>query len=174
MVDINLLPTDIAPKSPVNRAANLIKRIAIYGAVALIVFLLGIGGYIVYLQSQIRSSVSNQAELENSIRLLEQAEQSLVLLKDRIRRANTVLAKDTATPALENFEELTLVTSQGVGLTDAEINTEVSEVSYIISSSSQLVQLMAGVFSIEAYERIELTSFGFSPTSGYLVGLEMR
>lgn len=174
MADINLLPTDIAPKGPVNKISNLLKRISIYGAVALVLFLLGVGGYIFFLQSQTRTSLANQQELEQSIRSLEQTEQRVVLLKDRIKRAGSVFSVDTATPALDDFEELTFVVPAGARLTEAEITTENSEVSYLVTSSSDLAQLMAGVFSVEDYEKIELTSFGFSPTAGYLVGLVME
>lgn len=174
MADINLLPTDIAPKSPVNKAANLLKKIAIYGAVALVLFLLAVGGYILFVQSQIRTSIANQNQLEDSIRSLEQTEQSVVLLKDRIKRANTVLSEETATPALDSFEELTFTIPQTARLTEVEINTESTEVSYIVASSGDLTQLMAGLFSVEGYETVELTSFGFSPSAGYLVGLVMK
>lgn len=174
MADINLLPKDIAPKGPVNKVANTLKKIAIYASVALVVFLAGAGGYIFYIQSQIRNTLSSQERLEESIKSLEQTEQRVVLLKDRIKRANSVLAEDTATPALDSFEELSLVSPQSATLAEAEITTETTEVSYVVTTSSDLAQLMAALYSVEGYEKIELTSFGFSPSSGYLVGLVLK
>lgn len=174
MVDINLLPTDISPKSPTKRLAETVKRIAIYASILLIVLLAGVGGYILYLSSQISNSVERQGELQASIESLEQTEQRLVILKDRLQKAGSVLSENTATPALDSFEQLSLNLPPAARLTEATIDREKSEVSYLVGSSSEITQLMAGVFSIDAYDEIRLTSFGFSPTSGYLVGLEME
>lgn len=171
---INLLPTDIAPKSPINKTANVLKRVAIFGVVILILFLAGIGGYIFFLQRQIVASENNQVQLEDSIKSLQQIEQSLVLLKDRIKRANTILADETVTPALDSFAELTVTIPPSVRLTEAEITTEGTELGFLAPSSSLLAQLMANLYSIDEYEKITLKSFGFSPTSGYLVSLELE
>jgi Tfp pilus assembly protein PilN len=174
MADINLLPTDIAPKGPTGKLANALKRVAIYGSLALVLFLMGVGAYVLFIQTQIRTSKNQQQQLEASIKSLEQTEQRVVLLKDRIKKAGTILSEETSTPAIDSFESFTLTIPQTARLAEAKVTTERTEVSYVVSSSSDLTQLMAGVFSLEEYKKINLTSFGFSPTAGYLVSLEME
>lgn len=171
MAEINLLPTDLAAKSPIKKTADVLKKVAIGGFVLLFLFLIGSGAYLYFLNLQVRNSVANQEELKQSIESLEQTEQQLVIVRDRLDKAETVLGKESAAEELEDFEELAGLIPPTVAVTEADMVSGRSEVSLIAVSSSGLVQLMANLISLELYERIELTSFGFTPGSGYLVSL---
>ena len=171
---INLLPTDLAPSSPVHKMADVMKRVGIGATVAFILFLLASGVYLIIISTQLRSSNTAQEQLISSIQSLEQTEQRVVLVKDRLQKAKTILGEKTAKTSLGDFETFQQGLPDAVVLTEVEISPDRSEATLLTSSSASLVQVMGTLFALDLYDKVQLKSFGFTPISGYLVTLEFN
>jgi hypothetical protein len=171
MPAINLLPTDLSPKSSVARASQIIKNIGIVSLVVVVISAIGLIGFFVFISFQLRSSNTRQEQLKANIKSLEQTEQRLVLTKDRIKNANKVLAKETAAGALEDLTSLFSNLPEGVQIREAQISAEKTEMSLIATSSFGLGQSLASILATDYYKSIKLSSFAFNANVGYVLTL---
>lgn len=166
---INLLPTELTPKSSISNISVQLRKVSIYGLVVFIVVLLTGGGYLFFLSGQLRESTVNQEQLKANISSFETTEQSVVLLKDRIKKANLVLAQDNTYSSLPDFRDLYFSLPLGTTMTDAKLAPSKTEVTLLISSSTSLVEVVRNLATLTSYKKIEIASFSFTPTAGYLV-----
>jgi len=169
--EINLLPPDLGPNASVLRLLNLAKKAAV--AIGLMFFIFGtlFVGYIVFLRIQIQASVKRAEGLKNSITALESTEQSLYLLKERIGKIKSLLAKEAQEDPLASSSSV-LINHPGVTL--AQLTTSPGKIN--ISAGSQktgdLNSFFEKLIPDDNYKNIKLTSFSFSPETGYSFGLE--
>lgn len=170
---INLLSGDLVAKEPVQKLASTLKTVAYIGYAVLIVALLSIGAYFFLLRSQINASETNQNNLKTSIQSFQDSEQSLVLVKDRLKKADVVFGEQTSTKAISNFEQMVTGVPADARMTEGEITADKTSATFLVTSSSSLVQLVANLISKGLYKNIQLKSFGYTPTSGYLIGFQM-
>lgn len=171
---INLLSGDLVAKKPISKLANSLKNVAYIGYVVLILALIASGAYFFLLRSEINASKAAQDNLKTSIQSLQQTEQSLILVKDRISKAKAIFDAQKSADAISNFEELVTGLPADARMTEGDISSEVTTASFRVSSSTSLVQLMSGIISKNLYKNIQLKSFGYTPNAGYLVGFEMK
>jgi len=170
---INLLPTDLSKKSPLGKLQRNIKQITTVATSIFIVILIFVGVYLLILSSQITRSKSNQESLKASLAALEQTEQGIILVKDRLKNISSVLALSTANKGVENLNILNSAIPNGAILSEADILTEKTEVTYQVQLSSDLVGLIETISSTDFYKKILLKSFSYNPKTGYLVSLEL-
>lgn len=170
---INLLSGDLVAKQPIAKFASTLKTIAYIGYFVLIVALLASGAYFFLLRSEINASKAKQDTLKSSIQTLKSTEQSLILVKDRIKKADIIFGQQKSGQAISSFEQMIAVLPADSTMTEGEITPDKTSASFLVRSSSSLVQLMSGIISKGLYKNIQLKSFGYTPSNGYLVGLEM-
>lgn len=170
---INLLPTDLSPKSSIAKASQIIKNASIVGLVLVVISAVGIIAFLIINSFQIRNSNTAQDQLKAEIKSLEQTEQRLVLTKDRLKYAEEVLGKETAISAIEDLSLLvSRLPSDEVNLKESQISATKTEMSFIIKSSSALTKVLASLITTNYYEKIKLTAFAFNISSGYTVSVE--
>lgn len=170
---INLLPTDLSSKSSIAKTSQVIKNASIVGLVLVIVSAVGIIVFLTITSFQIRNSKTQQDQLKAGIKTLEQAEQRLVLTKDRLKYANEVLGKETAVGAIEDLSLLFSRLPEEVNIRETQISANKTELSLVIRSSSVLTQVFASLMVTNYYENIKLTSFAFNINSGYAVSVSL-
>lgn len=165
---INLLPTEISPKGPVVRISNLLKNLAtIFFAIFLIVGF-GMGAYFILNVVTLRSVNTRSEALKTSIMTLEETEQGLVLVKDRLTKARTVLAEESAGEEVGALKAVGSALPTDVILSEAIASKDLLEVTFVATSSQGLSQIMAQIISQENFAKVELVSFSFNPNSGYI------
>lgn len=170
---INLLPSELVEKKGSYKLAESLKNVAIAGFAIFFAFLLGTTAYILILSAQVKSSDTRQVQLKQTISFLQESEQKMVLIKDRIGKAKTILAESTISTSIDNFGIINSTLPASAILTEAKINEKRTENFYMVSSSRGLVQLMSNLLASNLYSKITLKSFSFTPSSGYLVNLEL-
>jgi Tfp pilus assembly protein PilN len=173
MPAINLLPTDLSPKSSIARVSKIIKNASIVGLVLVIVSAVGIIAFLTVTSFQIRNSNTQQDQLKAGIKSLEQTEQRLVLTKDRLKYAEEVLGKETAVGAIEDLSLLFSSLPEEVNIREAQISATKTELSLVARNSSALTQVLASLVATNYYENIKLTSFAFNINSGYIVSVSL-
>lgn len=171
MSAINLLPSDLLPSAPLIRTANFLKSIVTVSFVIFILILVGSVSFFTINSLSLRSSTLKQEETKNSIKSLEETEQGLVLVKDRLAKIKEVYAMESSSDEIDRLSTIYPQVSEGVILSEAVAAKDKLETTYIVSDSSLLTRLMAGIVTEGSFKRIDLYSFGFNPNVGYIISL---
>lgn len=174
MAAINLLPTDISPKGPVVKISSLIKNLAVISFTLFLLTAFGMLAVFVLNSVQIRSLNQTSEELKTSIKSLETTEQGLVLVKDRLSKANLVLAVESGGDEAAGLGTITAGLPASVALTEAVISKDVLETTFVATDSQGLTTLMAQIISQEAFAKVDLVSFSFNPNAGYIPSFSMK
>ncbi len=173
MTAINLLPKDLIPKEGVLKTSRLLRRVGFIGYVSLIIATIVFVAGFFYISRQVDSSVKNQQRLKQEISALKNTEVRLVLVKDRIKKAEQVLKLPSAMEEIENFDELINSFPEGIEIEDAVLSSNDSAITLIAESSSVLTRFFAELLSSGVYSHIALESFDFNQIGGYKVVLKL-
>ncbi len=173
MTAINLLPKDLTPKEGVLKTSRLLRRIGIIGYVSLIVATVAFVGGFLFVSRQLDDSKENQGRLKQGIAALKNTEIRLVLIKDRIKKAEQVLKTPSAESELEDFSSFLNSFPAGVIIEDAVLSSNYSEVTVIAGSSSALVTFFAELIASGIYSNISMEDFEFNQLIGYKVVLKL-
>jgi len=172
MADINLLPTEITPKGFTVRLAQILRNVATVGLAVLLISGVGMGAFFILTSVEIRSSTARQDQLKTTVKSLESTEQSLILLKDRVGKVKQVLGADTVSPSVQKAGAI--ITSFPPDVAPKEIQIgDITKITVTVSDTSELVKFMSALMAANKFKRVDLKGFSFSPTSGYLVSIEM-
>lgn len=167
MADINLLPEDVKPKPYLLKLSKTLNKFVVGGFILFsFLVVVSLGSFLI-LRNRTQASLDRQEDLKAQVNALEQTEQRLFLLKDRLGKIGTVLSVNDAAEEVESLEQA-LNMSQGVGVfKDAEITKEKAIVTFSTDSSENLTRFLSLLIGSGEFKRIELASFGFSPSEGY-------
>lgn len=171
---INLLPKELTQKGPVVVLARKLKKVAIAALILFLISAVGLIGFFLFLSFQLRASVQRQEELKVSIKSLEQTEQRLILVKDRVEKAGKVLAIESASEEVEGLKGLVLSLPVEVSLAGASLSKEAIGVTIEAVNSASLVQFFASLTVSPNFDQIVLKSLNFNPDSGYTVSLGIK
>lgn len=169
---INLLPTDLTPKGPVVKLANTLKLISYIAFSVLVITGIGLIAFFVINSLSIRSTNSQNEELKTSIESLEETEQGIVLVKDRLNKAKSLLGEKSGREEAQALSNLMPQIGADATLIEAIVDKAEFETTFVTLSSSVLSQLMATVVVQDTYKGIELISFSYNPNAGYVVGFK--
>lgn len=171
MAEINLIPTELAPKGLSVRLAQILRNVATAGFVLVVVAGVGLGSFFLLTSLEIKNSNTRQDQLKTQIKSLESTEQSLVLLKDRISKAKQVMGADTISPVIVKTDAIISVLPPSVQAKEIDI-ADLTKFTVTVSDTSQLTQFMSALMAANKFLHVDLKGFSFSPASGYLVSLE--
>lgn len=173
MASINLLPTQFVLKGKDKVLIEGIKKFAFIGFLILTIVALTLGGYLVYLSVRIRSSIGNEETLKSEVTSLQQTEQGLFLIKDRISKIKTVYAKDSAD------SQITILTGFFQGnpgdyrILEIQVTSQRVNLSLAFPSSSSFGSFYKALVEARLFPNITLKSFSFNPSLGYVAAFEL-
>ncbi len=170
---INLLPAELVPKGALTRIGNTISSLVIAGFVVFFVFGLGVIALIIVNSFQINSLTNRQNQLRENIKSLEETEQRLVLVSDRVGKARIIYEGESAGKSTDNLFKLILSFPGGINLSAVETDPKKTSLSVSSADSTSLAQFMSGLVSGNFFENIRLSSFTFNPATGYLVTFDV-
>jgi len=173
MSTINLLPKDLTPKQGVVKVTELVKKIDIIGFSVLIAALVILIGLYFYINGKIDESKIRQENLKVEISALEETEVRLVLVKDRLQKAESVLSQDTAKDEIINLNSVTKILPEGVEIIQSTITQNTTTLIFNADNSSSLSKLLALLASSGIYRGIKLTSLKYNQLTGYSLSLEL-
>jgi type II secretory pathway pseudopilin PulG len=168
---INLLPKDLLPNAAALKTATLIKNLITLALAVFVIAVIGLVAYFSLNSLSIRNSNQKQDQLKNSIKSLEQTEQSLVLVKDRLTLLGQVNAMESGKEETANLSQIYSLIPAEARMSEAVIDKNKLDTTFIAPDTSTLSRLMASVVSATDYERVELLSFSFNPNVGFLASL---
>lgn len=174
---INLIPAELSVGGGINKISRQLTNTSIAAAVlagfSVIVFL---GIVIFYNQDFKKINFSNNT-MKNQITALKQSEQALVFAKDRLGKIAEVQAQETALGGLIDFNFLYdfIKTSDSLSVLEVSINSDKLEMSIIsttLSATTAFFDFLED--NRENFDRIEISTFSYSPSSGYVVNLVFK
>ena len=173
MAALNLLPKDLTPKQGVVKVAAFIKKIDMIGFSVLIATLVVLIGLYFYINSKVEESKTRQENLKIEISALEQTEVRLVLVKDRLKKANVILSANTAKDEVTNLKSLTSILPEGAEITKSNLTQVNTTLTITVANSSSLSKLLALLVSSGIYREVKLNSLNYNQITGYSLSLEL-
>ena len=172
-MSFNLLPPDLTPREEIIKISNFIKRISVVGySVVLISAAIFVGAFFV-LSNQLKTSISEQENWKVQISSLEETEQRLVLIKDRLEKVSKILKSATAADEIESLSQTQSILPEGVILREAKLSTGNSEMRLLTQNSSSTAQLLAKLLASGIYKKVELKALDFNQTVGFSLELNL-
>ena len=171
MAAINLLPTDFLLNPSVLKLAKLLRSVVTLSLAIFVIAGAGLIAYFLINSMTLNVSLKNQEALKSSIKSLEQTEQGLFLVKDRLGKAQEIFAEPSVKVDIDALGKMLTSLPSDATLTQADFNKSSLETTFSVNNSLTLVKLMAGVVSQTIYSRVELLSFSFNPAAGYIASL---
>lgn len=172
MADINLLPPDLTPNRKVVELANTVKKVSAVGyLVTIMLMAVGAGAFLI-LSQQLQTSRAKQEELKRQIYSLQQTEQRLILVKDRLAKVKGIWGKDSNTEEIETFQELIPLFPEGYEIRSVVFSEEQSQTAFVLPNSRAVVEFFAKIVSSGLYSKIQLQNFSLN--KDYTYGMQMN
>jgi len=173
MAQINLLPTDLAPKASIIKASGTVKKTLSIGFFIFILMAIGIGAFFIFYSKELKTSKAKVAELQSNIKALEKTEQRLLLVKDRLDKAKQVLGSATASDEIDNAYTLISSLQQDVGLVNADFKEEETNITFFAPNTVSMSQTVKTITTLGLYTGIDMKSFNFVPEQGFLLSFKL-
>jgi len=170
---INLLPGDLAPKASVLKLANALKKLSLLGFALFLVGTLGGVAFFIYLTTEVESLRTDQEQSKKTISSLEQTEQRIILVKDRVQKAERIIKTAPTEKRLQALTALVTKFPNNVVFTSVEILPERLDLTLLAPDSSVLKETMSALADSDLFKKVDMISLGLNPKSGYLVSLQL-
>ena len=173
MVEINLLPQDLAARPSVVKTSRVVKQILTVGFIIFILAAVAISAFFIFYSREIGTSREKITELERGIKALEVTEQRLLLVKERLEKAKQVLGMDSSIDEVEALSSLLASLPEGVSISEVRILNEETRMSFGAPNTLVLSSVMKLMRESSSFKYIDMTAFSFSPETGFNVGLKL-
>lgn len=170
MADINLLPQQQTNTKVASRA----KKYGTYASLFLITLSLIYGtiyGFF-YLSGTISSSSTDK--LENDIKALQSTEQKMVLIRDRLSKASSILATASANDESLSFTGINATLPEGIVIQNSKLSPSEFTLSVKADSSQQIGEFIRSLVNSKKYAQIDLISMTFNAKDRYFVEIKIK
>lgn len=174
MQNINLIPQEYKPRAPVLKFAKSLQKIAFTALAVFFVVAVAVVGIMFLLSDRVSNTLSAQEELKKEIKALEQTEQRLVLIKDRLEKSETVLALDNASEEVEILREVIGILNDETEIIETDLDRDRAVIVLSTNKSSNITDMLSSVKGHGNYGSIVFESLRFSDESGYEYVLSLQ
>ena len=173
MASINLLPSQLVLKGRDKVLVEGLKKFVFIGFIILIATSLIIAAYLIYLSLRIRSSVGSEEVLKSEVSSLQQTEQGLFLIKDRITRIKSIYAKESVDGQIAKLTGFIQGASADFRISEIQISAQRVNLSVIFPSSGEFGLFYKSLINANLYPNVTLKALSFNPSLGYIVSFEL-
>jgi Tfp pilus assembly protein PilN len=173
MASINLLLEEIKPKGYVLKLYRALKRAAIASFAVFLILTIFVLGTLITLSKRINTSIAEQERLKGEMRVLEQTEQRLFLVKERLGKIEEVLTTESASEEVEILEDVVNVFPEEVVFNKAKLEKSRADVNVTVNSSSEISRFLQTIVDSGKYKRIELSFLEFDPDTRYTLEVSL-
>lgn len=172
-IGINLLPQGKALKGQDKVLVESISKLTLIGLIIFIAAIMAVGVYFAYSSLRLRSSISAEETLKSEIEALANTEQSFYLVKDRVSKVKTILAKASTNEQVDKLSGFLENSAQESTLTEVQLTSQKVVLSLVFPSSSSFGLFYKSLVDSGIYKIVTLKSLNFSQLAGYLATLEL-
>lgn len=166
MAGINLLPSEKKPKGYAVKASKTLKKIAVLSLIVLFVGLMIYAGSSVFLNIQRRSFISKEDKLKSEIKALQQTEQKLILVEDRLSGIKNILSANNTNDEVQTIGTILSNNPQNVSITGIKLDTQTAVINIAANNSADLTGFFK-LLSESNFTQVNLSGFSFDEEKGY-------
>lgn len=169
-VKLNLLPSDYAVSKPVSNFLKFVKPLNIVLLSLFLVAALVMTGFFVIGSITLKNLVNENKNLKSQIDAQQQAQQQIVLLKDRLEKiikVQTLSSSDKSFAALVPYLDNV---GENSSIAEVDVDTEKIILSVNFKTNSELSNFFKSIDERSPFGGATLESFSYNPVSGYMVG----
>ena len=170
---INLIPSDLVVPAKVKSLINLFNKINLILVVVLFFVLFIFVGIYLYLSTEFNNVNLSVNDLKTEISFLEQNEQKLILIKDRlvkIRKVQTLASINENLLTFKNLES-SLIDLSDFELGEILVNPSKVEVSVKTTNLKSLSYFFDQINIIKNFKNISLVNLSFNTIKGFIASL---
>lgn len=171
-VKLNLLPPELSVSKNLGNLLKTVRIINVIGMAAFLVFTLGIAAIYIFSLISLNSLNASTAALKTQISAQEKTEQQVVLLKDRLDKAATVLQIKGSYPNLIAIEPFLAAFSATATVNQMTIASGSLSISLNTQQTSDVTSFLNSFQTSSAFKSSGLTVFNLNPKTGYLVEID--
>lgn len=172
-VKLNLLPPEYSVSTGLSKTLGITRMLGVISLALFLIFGLGLGAFFVVSTFELNNINQTNGGLKNQILAQASVENQVVLLKDRIKKIKTALSLASTSKNLGNVNDLIGSFGNGVSITELTMDPAKADLSVGFSNNADLSTFIKNVESSTVFKTITITSFGFNPSSGYLVAVDL-
>ncbi len=173
-VNLNLLPENLTSKKGTVSLVKLLRSVTLISLILTIILGLGLVSFFLISSFELKSLEADVKNLEESVKAQQQTEQKIVLLKDRLGKIKSTKGASSLSKPLNDVKPVLDVISSDVLLGELNIDAQRIDTSMTFRDSIALSNFFEKLSTIKNFSQITLTSFGFNPLTGYLVGIRFN
>lgn len=165
--EINLLPVGKKPKPQVLKLSRTLRKYLKLFVVFLVLLVFGLTVSHYFINRQLWIAQDKQAKTKQQIQSLEQTEQRLFLLKDRLSKINEIINGQNANDEIAVLEYVNTLFDDNVIFQEADLSDDKIIITIKTGNSLGLASFIAGLTEKGNFKEVDLSSLEFSPESNY-------
>ncbi len=170
MPEINLLSQELKPSGYAVKASKRLRQLAVLSIIILVITAIGFTVSSVFLSVQTKNIAKNEEKLKNDIKNLEQTEQKLVLIKNRLAGVEKIVNDKSAKEELDILETIIEKDPQNINIYGIKLDSDKAIISVGIENSSYVTTFYSLLLNSN-FRTISLESFTFDPKFGYKIDI---
>ena len=159
---INLLPTEFRPNSSVVNFGQKLNKVALISLVVFLIFGITSLASIFLLRYRVGVSQGVAKDLSTQVSAMEQTEQRLILIKDRLTKIDSIRSSASLYDTVVIFKHIYDNIPEGLEIVSAEINSRQINTNVEFDNSSELARFLAQTVSDGRYNLIKINSLEFN------------
>ena len=172
---INLIPNELAVSPKYVKLAKEINKVSVFGMSIFVFFLVLFLVFYFYYSNLFKKTNAELVRLKTNVSSLEDSEQRLVLVKDRLSKISRVKKLNTTEKDISNakiiLDQLGQIEPQNQ--TSISLDGQQTELVFKSGSASLLAESLRVVSSLGLYNNVFIQSIASIPDSGYSVNINL-
>jgi Tfp pilus assembly protein PilN len=173
MKDINLLPPEYFSSNKIIGFANHLKKYIVIGYVLLVISAAALTGTLYYLSNESKNLGSNKIALQQELKNLEKTEAKIVLLKDRVGKAEQILSSNSTSSSIDTLKTLNEKVPSGITLGKVSLAGKNATIEVGTVDSTSMANFINFLLTSGLYHNVTLRSFGYMENTGYSLSFSM-
>lgn len=170
-VKLNLLPEEFMLTGPLGRIVKFVRPLNVILLAIFLITALGMVGFFIFSSVSLNNLQSGNSSLTSQIQTQSAAQQQVVLLKDRLGKIKTIKTFPGAAKNLTDFDQTLTSLSASSLLTELDVDSQKIGASILFKSNTDLTNFVKSLRSNTAFSRVLMTTFNYSPSFGYQLGI---
>lgn len=169
MANINLLPREKETGKDVSRAQALLKKVSMSMGVIFFLVIGVLGGFYFYSLNNLNTLRAKYDDVSSQVASLQSTEASLVFLKDRLQKAQSILASRTNEGYLTKQMALLENAPEGIAFKESTVDSSASKLEVETKSSTALQVLLSALLASSDFSSLVIDELSFDISSGYSI-----
>lgn len=173
-VKINLLPSNFTEKKGTAVIVRGLKTATIATLSIAILSALGVLSFFLINTFELKGLEDRRAATTSQLQTLQESEQKMVLVKDRLSKIKVVKSAPSAQKSLTNIDPVLTLLPTDASIGEVSMDMSKIDATFVFRDSIALSTFLDNLSESKNFSTVTLTSFGFTAQSGYLVGLRFN